>query len=133
MARTVGSVKAKKSTVAKTNAAKVAKKLTTKKSINIISEEETSSDSDVDNTAKKTKAVTQKRKRTEEDDEDTLKKKNKTKSDEPVKHEAIMVIYKIDESMPELQASHNNKAGSILLSDLYENNSSVTRNDVSSS
>jgi hypothetical protein len=58
-----------------------------------------------------------------------LKKKSKT--DEPIKYDAVMVMYKIDESMPELQSTYNNKAGSVLLSDLFENNRGISRHDVS--
>ena len=41
-----------------------------------------------------------------------------------------MVTYKIDETMPDLFASHNGKAASLLLIDLFELNPDVTKNDV---
>jgi hypothetical protein len=55
------------------------------------------------------------------DDENAGKNlKKKSKTDEPIKYDAVMAIYKIDESMHELQSTYNNKAGSVLLSDLFE-------------
>jgi hypothetical protein len=66
------------------------------------------------------------------DDENAGKNlKKKSKTDEPIKYDAVMVMYKIDESMPELQSTYNNKAGSVLLSDLFENNRGISRHDVS--
>ena len=41
-----------------------------------------------------------------------------------------MVNYKIDETMPDLFASHNGKAVYFLLIDLFELNPDVTNNDV---
>ena len=64
----------------------------------------------------------------EEMEEKSLRKK--LKKDEPVKHDAVMVIYKIDDSIPDLQATHNNKAGSVLLSDLFDINPDVQKSDV---
>ena len=41
-----------------------------------------------------------------------------------------MVVYKIDDSITDLQASFNNKSGSLFLSDLFDINPHVTKKDV---
>ena len=63
-------------------------------------------------------------------DDENPSKRLKTKKEGPVKKEAVMVNYKIDETMPDLFASHNGKAVSFLLIDLFELNPDVTKNDV---
>ena len=41
-----------------------------------------------------------------------------------------MVVYKIDDTMPELQSSYNSKSGSLLLSNLFDLNPHVAKKDV---
>ena len=47
-----------------------------------------------------------------------------------MKQEAVMVIYEIDDTMPELKQSYNGKSGSLLLSDLFELNPRIKKTDV---
>jgi hypothetical protein len=63
-------------------------------------------------------------------DDENPSKRLKTKEEGSIKKEAVMVTYKIDETMPDLFASHNGKAASLLLIDLFELNPDVTKNDV---
>jgi len=47
-----------------------------------------------------------------------------------MKQEAVMVIYEVDDTMPELKQSYNGKSGSLLLSDLLELNPQIKKSDV---
>ncbi len=125
----------------KTPVAKGAKTSAASKPNKIIPVEDSTSESETNEVittkkqgAVKPSAAAKKRKMNQDDVDDenagkNLKKKSKT--DEPIKYDAVMVIYKIDESMHELQSTYNNKAGSVLLSDLFENNRCNSRHDVS--
>ena len=128
---------------AKKSPPKGAKTSAASKPNKIIPVEDTTSESETNEAittkkqgAVKPSAAAKKRKMNQDDDDvddenagKNLKKKSKT--DEPIKYDAVMVMYKIDESMPELQSTYNNKAGSVLLSDLFENNRGISRHDVS--
>ena len=67
----------------------------------------------------------------EDNDVDDKKIVKKAKKDWPIKHEAVMVVYKINDTMPDLQSSYNLKSGSLILSDLFDLNPSVAKRDVS--
>ena len=103
------------------------KKQKEKEVVDIESEEEMSP---VKNKARKAPAKTTAKtsKRRNSDDEEEEKKK-KVKKD-TMKHDAVMVIYKIDDSLPELKESFHDRAGSVLLSDLFDLNPDITRSDV---
>ena len=60
-------------------------------------------------------------------DDEVPHKKKKVNN---MKQEAVMVIYEVDDTMPELKQSYNDKSGSLLLSDLFELNPRIKKTDV---
>ena len=84
--------------------------------------------------AKTSAATATKRKKNEAADsdveEDAEKEKIVKKSKKDIKHEAVMVTYLIDDTMPELQAAYHNKSASVLMSDLLDLNLNLRKTDV---
>ena len=96
-----------------------------KAKINLVTS--SSEESDEESPVKQKKRKISKHKKQDSDDEAIQKKKQK-KND---KQDAVMVIYDIDDTMPELQLTYNRKSGTLLLSDLFDLNPHVKRSDVS--
>ncbi len=96
------------------------------------SENETSDESLVKIIKKSTYKPKSKRTRNEDDSIDENQEKKKPKKGD-LKLDAVMVIYDIDDSMPDLQVAYNGKSGTLLLSDLLDLNPKIKRSDVSNS
>jgi hypothetical protein len=81
-------------------------------------------------TVKAAKTLAKRKSISNDDETDAHDKKvaKTAKKDGPVKHNAVMVVYKIDDSS-DLHASFNNKSGSLSLSDLFDINQQVTKNN----
>ena len=93
------------------------------------SEDITSDESPVKKPKKKIAKSTAKRTRDDDDSIDEKKDKKKPKKGD-LKLDAVMVIYDVDDSMPDLKLAYNGKSGTLLLSELFELNQKVKKSDV---
>ncbi len=93
------------------------------------SENETSDKSPVKIAKKAINKPKAKRTRNEDDSIDENQEKKKPKKSD-TKLDAVMVIYDIDDSMPELQLAYYGKSGTLLLSDLFDLNPKIKISDV---